>query len=77
LPTEDSHENRELVENRMKTYMQIVAKPGISVTAGALKEAIIDGVVITDATVKIGDSVIGIMDTTILEYPYIGTVTWE
>jgi len=77
LPSEDSHTNREAAINRMKMYMQIIAKPGASVTAGALRIAIIDGVTITDATVKIGGSVIGIMHTTILQYPYIGEVTWE
>ncbi|MDR2942777.1 MAG: baseplate J/gp47 family protein [Treponema sp.] len=78
LPTtEDSQENRELSINRMKTYMQILAHPGVSVTAGALRTSIIDGVAITDATVKIGGSVTGIMPTTILQYPYIGAVTWD
>jgi hypothetical protein len=57
--------------------MQILAKPGVSVTAGALKTAIIDGVAISDAAVKIGGSTTGIMQTTILQYPYIGAITWE
>lgn len=74
---EDNHGNRELAVNRMKAYMQILAKPGVSVTAGALRTSIIDGVAITDATVKIGGSITGIMPTTILQYPYIGVVTWE
>jgi hypothetical protein len=76
-PTEDSHGNRELAVNRIKAYMQILAKPGVSVTAGALRTAIIDGVAITDASVKVSGSSTGIMLTTILQYPYIGEVTWE
>jgi uncharacterized phage protein gp47/JayE len=76
-PQEDSQANRELAVNRMKTYIQLVAKPGAQVTAGALRLAIIDGVTITDATIKLGDSIVGIATTTILEYPYIGEVTWE
>jgi uncharacterized phage protein gp47/JayE len=77
LSQEDSQTNRELAANRMKTYMQLVAKPGAQVTAGALRLAVIDGVTITDATVKLGGSTVGIATTTILEYPYIGEVTWE
>jgi uncharacterized phage protein gp47/JayE len=74
---EDTQTNRELAVSRIKTYMQMTARPGGLTTAGALKTAIIDGVQITDATVKIGGSVIGTVPTTILEYPYIGDVTWE
>jgi uncharacterized phage protein gp47/JayE len=77
LPQEDSQSNRELAENRMKAWLQLVAKPGAQVTAGALRLAVIDGVTITDATVKLGGSTVGIATTTILEYPYIGAVTWE
>jgi uncharacterized phage protein gp47/JayE len=76
-PAEDSQGNRDMAVNRMKAYMQFLAEPGVSVTAGALRTAIIDGVAITDAAVKIGGSATGIMSTTILQYPYIGAVTWE
>jgi uncharacterized phage protein gp47/JayE len=76
-PQEDSQSNRELAENRMKAWMQLAAKPGARITAGALRLAVIDGVTITDATVKLGGSTVGIAATTILEYPYIGVVTWE
>jgi uncharacterized phage protein gp47/JayE len=77
LPHEDSQVNRDLAENRMKTYMQVAAKPGAKITAGALRLAVIDGVTITDVTVKLGGSMAGIATTTILEYPYIGAILWE
>jgi uncharacterized phage protein gp47/JayE len=76
-PEEDSQANRELAENRMKAYTRAVAMPGARVTAGALRQAVIDGVTITDATVALGGSTVGIITTTILEYPYIGEITWE
>jgi uncharacterized phage protein gp47/JayE len=76
-PQEDSLANREIVVNRMKAYMQVAAKPGAKITAGALRLAVIDGVTITDVTIKLGGSTVGIATTTILEYPYIGEVTWE
>jgi uncharacterized phage protein gp47/JayE len=74
---EDSLENRNLTVSRMKAYMQAVAEPGAKITAGSLRLAVIDGVTITDVTVKLGGSTAGIATTTILEYPYIGEVTWE
>jgi uncharacterized phage protein gp47/JayE len=74
---EDSQASRELAANRMKAYMQLIAKPGAKITAGALRLAVIDGVTITDITVKLGGSTVGVATTTILEYPYIGEVTWE
>jgi uncharacterized phage protein gp47/JayE len=76
-PQEDSQANRDLTVNRIKTYMQLVARPGAQITAGALRLAIIDGVTITDITVKLEGSTVGISTTTILEYPYIGEVTWD
>jgi uncharacterized phage protein gp47/JayE len=76
-PQEDSQANRLLAESRMKAYMQLVAKPGVNVTAGALRLAVIDGATITDVTVRLGGSTVGVATTTILEYPYIGEITWE
>jgi uncharacterized phage protein gp47/JayE len=76
-PNEDSQANRERAVSRMKTYMQVAAKPGAKVAAGALRLAVIDGVTITDVTVRLGGSTAGIATTTILEYPYIGEVAWE
>lgn len=78
LPSqEDSQANRELVESSLKTWMQLATKPGVQITAGALRMAVIDGVAITDTTIKLGGSTIGIVTTTILEYPYIGEILWE
>jgi len=57
--------------------MQVVAKPGVQITAGALRLAVIDGVTITDITVKLGGSTIGNVTTTILEYPAFGGIIWE
>jgi uncharacterized phage protein gp47/JayE len=74
---EDSQENRELAESRMKAWMQLAAEPGAKITAGALRLAVIGGVAITDLTVRLGGSTVGIAATTILEYPYIGEVTWD
>ncbi|MDR1250179.1 MAG: baseplate J/gp47 family protein [Treponema sp.] len=77
LANEDSQPSRELAASRMKAYMQLAAKPGAKITAGALRLAVIDGVMITDVTVKLGGSAAGIIATTILEYPYIGEIAWE
>jgi uncharacterized phage protein gp47/JayE len=77
LPHEDSQASRSLAESHMKSWMQLSAKPGVRITAGALRLAVIDGVAITDAAVKIGDSTVGIVATTILEFPYIGEIIWE
>jgi uncharacterized phage protein gp47/JayE len=74
---EDSQANRELAESRMKAWLQLAAEPGAKITAGSLRLAVIDGVAITDITVRLGGSTVGIAATTILEYPYIGEVTWD
>ena len=74
---EDTLDNRELAEKRIRSYMQAAAKPGVQITAGALRLAAIDGAAITDATVKLGGDAAGIVAAAILEYPYIGEVTWE
>jgi uncharacterized phage protein gp47/JayE len=73
---EDTLQNRETAVNRLKAFLQVTAEPGVSITAGALRTAIIDGVAITDAQVTLGGSVTGIMPTTILQYPVLGEVEW-
>jgi len=77
LTQEDSQENRDLAENRMRKYLQLTAKPGFLTTAGTLRDSIIDGIIISDATVKLDGSPNGTMPTTILQYPYLGVVSWE
>jgi uncharacterized phage protein gp47/JayE len=74
---EDSQANREIAVNRMKAYLQLAAMPGVQVTAGALRSAIIDGVAITNAAVKLNGDIAGIIKTTILQYPSLGEVSWE
>ncbi len=71
LPTEDTLANRELAENRMKTYLSIKIEPGITVTAAQIRDSIVDGLILTDATVVIerGSSTkLQILDT--------GVITW-
>ena len=77
LPTEDTNMNRATAVSRMKTYLQVSARPGVQITAGALRSAIIDGVTLTNATVKVNGESTGIITTTILQYPYLGEVSWE
>jgi len=74
---EDSQANRDLAETRIKRFLQLSAKPGTQVTAGSLRLAMIDGVTITDAAVKINGSTAGIASTTILQYPVLGELAWE
>ena len=77
LPAEDTTENRGIVTNRLLTYLQATASPGVSYTAGQFRDAIIDGVNISYATVRIHGSTIGRIDTTVLQYPKLGVITWE
>jgi len=77
LPFEDTQENRDIATKRMKAFLQLVAMPGVQVTAGALRSAVIDGVTITNAAVKLNGDIAGIVGTTILQYPYLGEVSWE
>jgi hypothetical protein len=77
LPPEDTLANRGIVVNRLKTYMEATAVPGIRYTAGVLREAIIDGVTISGATVKLDGSTAGDVETTILQLPVFGEASWE
>ncbi|MCL2374134.1 MAG: baseplate J/gp47 family protein [Treponema sp.] len=76
-PQEDFLANRELAENRMRAWLHLTAKPGAQITAGALRIAVIDGVEITDAAVRLDGSTAGIVRTTVLEYPFLREVIWE
>jgi hypothetical protein len=40
------------------------------------RDAIIDGIAITSATVKINGDTQAVFTTTILEYPVLGAITW-
>ena len=75
--SEDSQSTRETVKMRLKEYMQITARPGVRITAGALRVALIDGVAVTNVTVKLNGSAEGIYAGTILEYPVVGEITWK
>jgi len=77
LSYEDSLSNRDLAIKRIRTLLQLTAKPGYCVTAGALQDSIIDGLTISDATVKLNGSTTGKINTTILQYPVVGEVLWE
>jgi len=73
---ENTQRNMELVEKRLKAYLQQIAKPGVCITSGMLRLAIIDGVTITDAEIKLAGDIAGQMSTTILEYPVLEAIAW-
>jgi uncharacterized phage protein gp47/JayE len=77
LPHEDSQSNRELAINRMRTYLQLTAKPGFCATSGLLRDSVVDGITISDAVVKLEGNPAGTIQTTILQYPVLGEVLWE
>jgi uncharacterized phage protein gp47/JayE len=77
LPAEDTLFNRDLAVSRLKTYLEATAAPGARYTAGMLREAIIDGVTISGATVKLSGSTAGEVQTTLLQLPVLGDLSWE
>lgn len=77
LSSEDTLANREIVSNRLKAYLQATAMPGIRYTAGNLRDAIIDGAVVSGSTVSLGGSTTGELFTTVLELPVLGALTWQ
>jgi len=77
LPREDTMQNRDLAQSRIRSWLQIAAKPGARITAGSLRLAIVDGAEITDATVKVGGSEAGSFSATILQYPVLGETEWN
>jgi uncharacterized phage protein gp47/JayE len=77
LSHEDSQSNRELAINRIRAFLQLTAKPGYCVTAGSLRDSIVDGITISEAVVKLAEDPAGKINTTILQYPVIGEVLWE
>lgn len=77
LPAEDTLANREIVSGRLKTYLEAAAAPGVRYTAGALREAAIDGVTISGGSVKLSGSTTGEVQSTILQLPVLGDITWQ
>jgi hypothetical protein len=77
VPAEDTVSNRETAVNRLKTYLQATAAPGVRYTAGILREALIDGVIISGAAVKLDGSTAGAIETTVLQLPVLGAPAWE
>lgn len=74
LATESSSENHGIVENRLKTYLNASARPGVRYTEGSFHDAIVDGVKISFAKVELTNGSAGEFTTTVLEYPVWGTV---
>jgi hypothetical protein len=77
LPEEDTLSNRTLAVSRLETYLEATAVPGFRYTAGMLREAVIDGVTISGAAVKINGSASGEVQSTILQLPVLGETAWE
>jgi len=77
LSHEDSQVNRDLATKRIRTFLQLTAKPGYCFTAGSLRDSIVDGLTISDAVVKLAGDTTGKINTTILQYPVIGDILWE
>ncbi|MEL3907903.1 MAG: baseplate J/gp47 family protein [Treponemataceae bacterium] len=77
LASENSTTNQNIVLNRIKSYLNTSAKPGINYTEGIFRDIIVDGVKITYVRVNFSDFDTGIFTTTILEYPVLGKVRFE
>lgn len=73
LDDEDTVANRTSVKSLLQQYLEVVAKPGCTITAGGLRDAFVDGTTITDATVNM---VGGNKVCTVLQYPVLGDITW-
>lgn len=74
LDTEDTSENRATVLARLKTYLNVRAAPGSSFTQETLQSVIVDGSTISSARLTLPN---GKIETTALQYPVLGTVTWN
>ena len=73
LDTEDTSENRATVLARLKTYLNVRAAPGSSFTQETLQSIIVDGSTISSARLMLQG---GKVETTALQYPVLGAVTW-
>ena len=74
LVAESSGENQSTTEQRIKTYLNASARPGVRYTEGSFRDAIVDGIRISWAKVELTNGSHGEFTTTILEYPVWGTV---
>ena len=74
LSAEDTSENRATVLSRLKTYLNVKAAPGSSFTQETLQSIIVDGSTISSARLTLSG---GKVETTALQYPVLGTVTWN
>ncbi len=72
LAVESSLSNQETVKNRIKAYLEVSARPGITYTEGEIRDVIVDGVTISFAQVQFDGG--QTFETTVLEYPVLGTV---
>jgi hypothetical protein len=68
---------REIGQRMRKQGGNSPLKPGCTITAGALRLAVIDGVSVTGAEVKLNGDEAGSVLTTVLEYPVLGEAIWE
>ena len=74
LDAEDTAENRSTVLSRLKTYLNVKAMPGSSFTQETLQSVIVDGSTISSARLTLPN---GKIETTALQYPVMGSVTWN
>ena len=74
LDAEDTAENRATVLSRLKTYLNVKAMPGSSFTQETLQSVIVDGSTISSARLTLPN---GKVETTALQYPVMGSVTWN
>lgn len=74
LPNEDTIENRATVLSRIQVYMNARAEPGSTFTQAQLQSVIIDGEIISSATLTLDG---GEIATTVLQYPVVGEITWN
>ena len=77
ISQEDTVANRDLAAYRVKSYLNVTSKPGMQYTAGMIRDALIDGIIITTATVKISGDINGIVSTNILQLPVLGELLWD
>jgi hypothetical protein len=72
-PEEDTALAREHIESRLKQYLEVKAKPVLTITEGELEAIVIDGVEITSADVTLDG---GLKYFSALQYPVLGDIAW-